>query len=51
MDDNVEDKVKLVAKGYRQRQYIDYDETFPLMVMIKFIYIHLIIVVFDDYEK
>lgn len=51
MDANVEDNIKLVAKEYRQRQDIGYDKTFSLVVMIKSIYIHLIIVVYDDYEK
>ena len=36
-------KAKLIAKGYRQRQGIDYDETFSPVVMLKSIKILLAI--------
>ena len=43
-------KGKLIAKGYRQRQEIDYDETFSPVVMLKSIRILLSIVTHYDYE-
>ena len=43
-------KVHLVVKGYHQRYGVNYDETFSLMTMLKFIRIVLVIVVRLDYE-
>ena len=43
-------KAKLIAKGYSQRQGIDYDETFSPLAMLKSIRILLAIVVHYDYE-
>ena len=43
-------KVHLVAKGYRQRYGIDYDEMFSPMVMLKSIQIMLAIAAYLDYE-
>ena len=43
-------KVCLVAKGYRQYYGIDYDETFFLVAMLKFIQIMLVIASHLDYE-
>ena len=43
-------KAKLVAKGYRQRQGIDYDKTFSPVSMLKFIIILLAISSHYDYE-
>ena len=43
-------KARLMAKGYRQRQGIDYDETFSLVAMLKSIRILLAIVAHYDYE-
>ena len=37
-------KARLIAKGYRQRQGIDYDETFSSITMLKSIRILLVIV-------
>ena len=39
-----------MAKGYRQRQGVDYDKTFSPVVMIKSIKILLAIVAHYDYE-
>ena len=39
-----------MAKGYSQRQGIDYDETFSPVVMIKSIRILLAIAAYYDYE-
>ncbi|KAM2889718.1 hypothetical protein FF1_013304 [Malus domestica] len=51
VDGNVKTyKASLVAKGYRQREGIDYEETFSPIAMIKSIWIFLAIVVFHDYE-
>ena len=43
-------KTRLVAKGYSQRQGIDYDEIFSPVVMIKSIRILLAIAAYYDYE-
>ena len=40
----------LVAKGYHQRQGIDYDETFSLVATLKFIRVLLAIATHYDYE-
>ena len=44
-------KAKLVAKGYRQRQGIDYDKTFSPVAMLKSIRILLAIVAHYNYDK
>jgi hypothetical protein len=47
MDNNVQMyKARLVVKGYRQRQMVDFDETFSPIVMLKFIRVFLIIAVY-----
>ena len=43
-------KSRLVAKGFRQRQRVNYEETFSLVAMLKSIRILLAIVVHYDYE-
>ena len=43
-------KARHVAKGYRQVQGIDYDETFSPIAMLKFVRITLAIVAFYDSE-
>ena len=43
-------KVQLVAKGYTQKEGFDYEETFSLVAIIKFIRIHLSIAAHIDYE-
>ncbi|XP_028236711.1 uncharacterized protein LOC114416027 [Glycine soja] len=43
-------KTRLVAKGYRQQEGIDYDETFSPMAMLKSIRILLAIATYYDYE-
>ena len=43
-------KARLMAKGYRQRQVIDYDETLSPIAMLKSIRILLAIVAHYDYE-
>ena len=52
---NIEGKIltynaRLVAKGYCQRQRVDYDETFTLVAMLKSIRILLAIAAYYDYE-
>ena len=43
-------KAQLVAKGYRQVQGVDYDETFSPVVKLKSVRIMLAIAAFYDYE-
>ena len=43
-------KAKLVAKGFRQIQGVDYDETFSPVAMLKSIRILLAIAAYYDYE-
>ena len=51
IDGNVETfKVMLVAKGYTQKEGIDYEETFSLVAMLKSIRILLSIAAYYDYE-
>ena len=51
MDGNVQTyKTKLVAKRYRQRHGVEYNETFSPVAMIKSIGIMLAIVAYFDYE-
>ena len=51
VDGNVQTyKARLMAKGYRQRHGVDYDETFSPIAMIKSIRIMLAIAAYFDYE-
>ena len=51
VDGNIETyKVRLVARGYTQREGVDYEETFSLVAMLKSIRILLSIVGALDYE-
>ncbi|WRX29350.1 Reverse transcriptase [Theobroma cacao] len=43
-------KTRLVAKGYKQRQGIDFEETFSPVAMLKSIRILLAIAAYHDYE-
>jgi len=43
-------KPSLVAKGYRKKQGLDFDETFPSVAMLKSIKILLAIVAYYDYK-
>ena len=43
-------KVRLVAKGFTQREGIDYEETFSLVAMLESLRILLSIIVCLDYE-
>ena len=51
MEGNVQTyKSRLVAKGFSQRQGVDYDKTFSPVAMIKSIRILLAIAAYHDYE-
>ena len=51
MDGNVHiHKSRLVAKGFRQVQGVDYDETFSPVAMLKSIRIILAIAAYFNYE-
>src|ERR1044072_4660139 len=51
MDGNVQiHKAPLVAKGFRQVQGIDYNETFSPVAMLKSVQIIIAIVAYFDYE-
>ena len=43
-------KARIVAKGFRQVQGVDYDEVFSLVSMLKTVRIMLAIAAFYDYE-
>ena len=43
-------KLRLVAKGFREIQEVDYDETFSPVAMLKSIRVLLIIAAYHDYE-
>ena len=43
-------KARLIAKGFRQVQGVDYDETFSPVAMLKSVWIILAIVAYFDYE-
>ena len=43
-------KARLVAKSFRQKQDIDYDEIFSPIAMLKSIWIMLAITAYHDYE-
>ena len=43
-------KLELSQKGFRQVQGVDYDESFSLVSMLKFVRIMLAIAAFYDYE-
>ena len=43
-------KARIVAKGFRQVQGVDYDEIFSLVAMLKSVRIMLAIAAFYDYE-
>jgi hypothetical protein len=43
-------KARLVVKGFKQIHYIDYDETFSPVVMLKSVWILLAIAAYFDYE-
>jgi hypothetical protein len=43
-------KARLVTKGFRQVQGVDYDETLSLVAMLKFVGIMLAVAAFSDYE-
>ena len=43
-------KARLIAKGFWQVQWVDYDETFSPVAMLKSVWIMLAIAAFYDYE-
>ena len=43
-------KARQVAKGFKQTQGIDYDETFSPVAMLKSIRILIVIAAYHDYE-
>lgn len=43
-------KAWLVAKGFTQKHDIVYDETFSLVIMLKFIKIMLVIIAYHKYK-
>jgi len=51
MDGNIEIyKVRLVAKDYKQRQVVDFNETFLLVAMLNSMRILFSIVAYHDYK-
>jgi hypothetical protein len=51
MDENIQMyKVRLIAKSYRQKQGVNFDETFSPVAMLKSIRILLVMTTYHDYE-
>jgi len=51
MDGNIQTyKARLVVKGYKQRQVIEFDRTFLPVAMLRSIRILLVIATYYDYE-
>jgi len=51
MDSNVEMyKIRLVAKSYRKRQWVEFDGTFSSVAILKSIRILLVIIAYHYYE-
>jgi hypothetical protein len=51
MDSNVEMyKIRLVAKSYRKRQWVEFDGTFLSVAILKSIRILLVIIAYHYYE-
>ena len=51
MDENIQMyKVRLIAKGYKQKQGVNFDETFSPVAMLKSIRILLVMTTYHDYE-
>jgi hypothetical protein len=51
MDENIQMyKVRLIAKGYKQKQGVNFDETFSPVAMLKSIRILLVMATYHDYE-
>lgn len=50
MKDKVSCKVRLVFKGYKQKQRVDFDETFLMVAMLKSIRVWFDITSYHDYE-